>query len=261
MTYNSLSVVTATFGVPRPGNPLCPPPLSDQGRQRRLALQLAVQLALRLAPQLALRLALQLAPRGRWAGPRSRGLTCWSRGAVKGCAGRRQLPHGTLFGCRGDARPEVPPAFPVGDVAVLDFPQECPRLDSFGGQQPRGGVGRRRAPGGARSGAESTSRGAHDGSLPRLADASCKRCRAPTRAREVVNARGVPVSILRVHGCARARVHGVRLRRSLRDDRNGHTSGITNDLGPDAVLVASRSGARRMECKGVSSLSGRADRS
>lgn len=130
-------------------------------------------------------------------------------GSAEGRRPRRLLPYGALFRRRGRARPEVPPAFPGDDVRSLDFPQECTRLDSFGGQQPRGGVGRRRAPGGARTGAESTSRGAHDGSLPRLADASCKRCHAPTnqeclgvfctgvRSRGR-NARGVPVSILLV---------------------------------------------------------------
>ena len=85
---------------------------------------------------------------------------------VKGVRPRRLLPHDTLPGRHGDARPEVPPAFPRGDVLVLDFPQECVRLGSFGGQKPRAGVGRRRAPGGARTGAQRAAHRAHDGSLP-----------------------------------------------------------------------------------------------
>jgi len=90
----------------------------------------------------------------------------------QGVRRRRLLPYDTPLGRRRDARPEDPPAFPVGHVLVLDFPQECIRLDAFGGQKPRACVRRRRAPGGgARTSAESASR-AHGGSLAELQEMS-----------------------------------------------------------------------------------------
>jgi len=124
----------------------------------------------------------------------------------QGVRPRRLLRYDTPLGRPDDSGPEVPPAFPRGYVLVLDFPQECIRLDAFGGQKPRARVRRRRAPGGARTGAESTSRGAHAGSLPRLARGLRTELQEMSRARAVVNARGVTDPAV-LFACTRVLVH------------------------------------------------------
>lgn len=79
---------------------------------------------------------------------------------------RRQDREPGSVRCHNRARPEVPSAFLVDDVLVLDSLRERLLTDSFSGQKPRARVGSRRAPGSARTGAESASCGAHDRSLP-----------------------------------------------------------------------------------------------
>jgi hypothetical protein len=88
-------------------------------------------------------------------GTRVRGLGVGCRKTLFAVLGRRRS------GCRGNARPEVPPTFPAGQVLVHGLLLKGIRLDSFGGQKSRAGVRRRCARGGAWARAESASRGAH----------------------------------------------------------------------------------------------------
>lgn len=64
---------------------------------------------------------------------------------------------------RGAKRPTHRPGGP--QLVEIRRPQECGKVCSFDGQEPRGVIRRGHAAGGARAGAESASFGAHDGSL------------------------------------------------------------------------------------------------
>lgn len=125
----------------------------------------------------------------------------WSRGPA---APTTSLRH--PLGVRGEARPEDPPAFPHGDVLVLDVPQECTRLDAFGGEKPRGRRIGRRAPGGGRAGAQRAAHRAHGGSLPPGSRSICT-------AR--IDAGGVDTLVLLDRSCGAGQMPGARSARGV----------------------------------------------